>query len=158
MSEQEKVGTVGEVAEVKDATEKKSSGREPLDIAGYVLAQCEERGVAKEEIIDADGFLLEVPVTYNERKHKPMKKDDFASEAIFIRWQAEQARQRADFYSAKAVDLDAKATRVEKFGSEAARKAANKLDKAMKQMEKLREQLLATGMDEAELDSIMASM
>lgn len=144
----ETVGTVGEVAEV-DESEEKTSGRQIFDVVAY--------GEENEGTVDSDGLLLAVPTTYNSRKNKPLKKEAFASEATYIRYQATVAEQRSDFYAAKAVELASKAMRIEKFGSEAARKTANKLAKAKAQMAKLRATLLET-MDESELDAIFESM
>lgn len=160
--ETNKVGnTVGEVGEVEAAEEKKS-GRQPFDVIAY--------GEAVPNSVDADGLFLVVPtdvvdgegkvavVGYSERKNKPLKKENFASEATFVHYQALVAMQKSEFFAAKAIDLKSRATRIEKFGSEDARKAAHKLDKAKKQMDKLKQQLLDTGMSPEDLEAILADM
>lgn len=145
----ERVGTVGEVAEESEAKEK-TSGRQVFDIAAY--------GKEVADTVDVDGLLLSVPKTYKERKNKPLKKDDFASEATYIHYQSLVFGQKAEYYATKSAEFENKAIRIEKFGSESARKTANKLAKAKAQMVKLTQTLLDTGMDQKELDDILAGM
>ena len=108
--------------------------------------------------VDADGLLTVAPPDFSIKKNKPLKKEAFATEATYIRHTANVAAQRAEFFAAKSGELVAKADRLEKFGSEAARKAASKLAKAKTQMGVLRKQLLDGGMDETELDALIANM
>ena len=151
---------VGDVAEVEGTKEKKS-GRQPFDVVAF--------GAAIENAVDGDGLLTIVPDTvfaedgvtvtvagYDERKNKPLKKENFLTEAVYTRYCAMVSNQKSEWHAAKAVDLLAKAKRIEQFGSEDARKAANKLAKAQKQMIKLRATLKATGMTDEQLDDILA--
>lgn len=109
--------------------------------------------------VDEEGCLVIIPDDkFNWRKNNPLKKEQFASEGVFIQYQGLVSQQKSEFYAAKAKELYGKAERLLKFGSEKARKAANKLVKAKDQIKKLREQLLATGMQEAELDALIAGM
>ena len=110
------------------------------------------------DAVDADGLLKIAPPDYNCRKNTPMKKEQFATEAIYNRYQALVAAQRAEFYAKRSTELNGKADRLEKFGSEAARKAAGKLARAKQQMAVLRTQLLESGMGEEELDSLIENM
>ena len=114
--------------------------------------------VANPEAVDPNGLLSVCPDDFNCRKNNPLKKEAFVSEAIYIRYQSLVASQRAEFYAKKSGELTAKADRLEKFGSEAARKAAGKLARAKTQMATLRKQLLDSGMGEEELDALIKNM
>jgi hypothetical protein len=139
---------VGQLEGTEEAEVEK--GRHEYDVAAQ-----QGRDAAS---VDGDGLLTVVPDQFNWRKNVPMKKEQFATEATFIKYQGLVAKQKADFYLEKSNELIGRADRLEKFGSEVARKAANKLVKAKDQIKKLREQLLATGMSEDDLNTLVAGM
>jgi Uri superfamily endonuclease len=147
-----KVTKVGEMPDTESVDEKKKEkGRAIFDIAAY--------GTEVADSVDADGCLTVVPTTFNIRKNKPMKKEHFATEALYIRYQAAVATQKAEHEVAKAADLIAKAERVEKFGSDESRKTANKLAKAVKSMATLRAKLIEDGDMTAEaVDDLIKNM
>lgn len=134
----------------KENTEEKVKGRQDYSSANLVAAN--------PAAVDADGLLTVGPDDYDYRTNKPLKKEAFASESIYLRYLSIVASQKASFFAKKSGELAGKADRLEKFGSEAARKAAGKLARAKAQMATLREQLLASGMGEAELDALIATM
>jgi len=129
---------------------KKEKGRQEFDVPGF--------GGANANTVNDDGLLLVAPSDFHFRKHKPLKKEAFATEAIYIKHQSMLATQKAEFFAQKASELAGKAERLEKFGSEAARKAASKLAKAKLQMANLRQQLIDTGMDADEIDALIENM
>ena len=137
-------------AEETKQEEEKVKGRQPFDVEAY--------GKANAGAVDADGLLTVVPTTFAFRKNVPMKKEQFASEVIYIKYQSLVAGQKAKFFGEKAKELAGKAERLEKFGSEKARRAASKIQKAKNTITELREQLLASGMDAADLDNLIANM
>ena len=130
--------------------EKEEKGRKIYDSAALVAEN--------PKAVDADGLLTIAPTDYDSRKMAPLKKEHFVSEAVYNRYQALVASQRSEFYAQRSAELNGKADRLEKFGSEVARKAAGKLARAKQQMVTLRAQLLETGMDEKELDSLIENM
>jgi len=134
----------------KGEEEVKEKGRKDYDSAALVASN--------PEAVDADGLLTIAPTDYNHRKNTPMKKEQFSSESVYNRYQALIATQKSEFYAQKAAELMGKADRLEKFGSEAARKVATKLARAKQQMVVLRAQLLESGMGEEELDSLIKNM
>ncbi len=140
-----KVGDLNKVV-----AKEKPKGRQEYNSDALVATNPEAKNM--------DGLLTIVPTDYDSRKHKPLKKTDFATEAVFIRQQAFVAAQRAEWFAQRSAELVGKADRLEKFGSESARKTATRLARAKYQMADLRKQLLATGMAEAELDDLIANM
>lgn len=115
-------------------------------------------GKEAEGNVNADGEILIVPGSFNHRKNNPLKKADFASEAIFVKYQGLISQQKSDFYAERATELVAKAERLEKFGSDDARKQAGKLQRAVDQIAVIRQQLIDGGMDEAEVDGLIKDM
>ena len=115
-------------------------------------------GVVTEGALDDNGLLTVAPTTFNHRKNKGLKKGDFDKEATFLEYQAMVCHQKAAFYTARGNEISAKAERLAKFGSDSARRAAGKLARAKEQMAKLRQQLLDSGMDEAELNDLIDKM
>ena len=105
-----------------------------------------------------EGLLILAPEDFNSRKHFPLKKEQFVSESVYLKYQSLVASQKAEFYAQKAKELAGKAERLEKFGSDAARKAAEKLVRAKKQMAILRKQLEDSGMSSEELDALIETM
>ena len=134
----------------KTEVEVKEKGRTDYDNAALIAAN--------PEAVNADGLLTIAPTDYNYRKTNPMKKEQFLSESVYLRYQALVAQQKAEFFAQKSFELVGKADRLEKFGSESTRKAATKLARAKQQMTVLRQQLLDSGMSETELDSLIQNM
>lgn len=140
-----KVGTLNE-----EQVEEVKKGRQDFDVEAY--------GATNEGAVDADGLMAIAPGDYSYRKHNTLKKDVFTTEAIFMRHQANVAAERAEFYATRSAELVGKADRLEKFGSETARKQAGKLERAKKQMDTIRQQLIDGGMAPEEIDSLIANM
>lgn len=113
--------------------------------------------------INADGKLLAVPkpirdaekkvvyVGYDPRKHQPLKKDDFASVATHLRFQAFVALFKAAVFKKLSDAKIEKAEHLEKYGDEATRKRVTKLKKMQEQMATLTKQLTAEGVKVDEL-------
>ena len=140
-----KVGDLG-----KGEAEPEPKGRQDFNVKAY--------GKENAGTVDKDGLITVSPPAYSYRKNTPLKKEQFSSEAIYIQFQAMTCEQKAEWFAQRAKELSNKAERLLKFGSEKARRAANKLAKAKEQIKTLREQLLATGMDETELDDLIENM
>jgi hypothetical protein len=112
--------------------------------------------------VNEEGLLIAVPVTikdgetvvysgYDVRKHKPLKKTDFASSANFLQFQAHSIRLKAERMLAVAKDKETKAERLLKFGDEQTRKKAAKVAKMREQLAALEKQLSEEGIDVQEL-------
>ena len=144
-----KVGDLAKGTEAQ-AEVKKEKGRQDYSTAELVKTNA--------AAIDENGLLTVAPSDFNHRKHKPLKKEAFSSEAVYLRYQSLIAGQKSEFYATKSTELTGKADRLEKFGSEAARKAATKLQRAKKQMVTIRQQLIDSGMAEEEIDNLIKDM
>lgn len=130
--------------------EEKKKGRQDFDVLAF--------GKEHDGAVDGEGLLTIAPSAYHYRTNKPLKKEQFASESIYIKYQSLIATQKAEFFAQKASELTGKAERLEKFGSEVARKAAGKLARAKAQMATLRQQLIDTGMAAEEIDALIENM
>ncbi len=107
--------------------------------------------------VNADGKLLAVPkpirdedknviyVGFDPRKHMPLKKDDFASVATHLRFQAFVALFKAAVLKKLSDMKIEKAEHLEKYGDEATRKRVTKYKKMQEQHEVLKTQLIAEG-------------
>ncbi len=138
------------VGDLEKQVEEKKKGRQDYDSTTLVAENA--------EAVNADGLLTIAPSDFHFRKHKPLRKEAFASESIYLKHQSLIATQKAEFFATKASELAGKAERLEKFGSEAARKTASKLAKAKAQMATLRQQLIDTGMAAKEIDALIENM
>lgn len=102
--------------------------------------------------VDADGKptvkLESVPADFDPKKHKPLKKTDFASEATFC-------EMRADEFERKAADLRQEAELIRKGGGKKAAQKAKRLAKMQERMEALKKELAESGID---VESLMASL
>lgn len=96
-------------------------------------------------ILDADGKV--VYAGFNTRKHNGLKKTDFANLQTHTRYLAFISKIRAAVMLKKAADLEAKATRIEKFGDEATRKKVARMAAMKKQLAILTKQLEEDGID-----------
>lgn len=94
-----------------------------------------------------DGELKVVYAGYDSRKHKPLKKSNFASMATYLQYQGYIARLRAHRLVKIAEDKEKKASRLLKFGDEQTRKKAAKISKMRDQLAALEKQLTAEGID-----------
>lgn len=84
--------------------------------------------------------LAGVPDDFDPKKHKPLRKQDFEGEHIFL-------RMKADKLEEEAKKLREDADMVEKLGSSADRAKAKKLKAMQEKMEALRKQLEEQGID-----------
>lgn len=137
-TETKKVGG-GEKAE---KAEKK--GREPFAVNTAVNAE----GAS---VVNSDGKLTSVPENWSNKDHKPLKRDDFASDDVFLDFRAKVAEIRAARYTKDAQRYHRKAERLRTFGDEATRKAVTKLEKYQTEMAKLIEQMQKDGHDVGKL-------
>lgn len=136
--------------------EKEKAGKTPMDYSNYKNAE-------GQSIVNEDGKLLEPPVRiesedgtvvqagWDPKKNKPLGKDDFATEAPFLRWKADTLRQRAERSLVMADRMDAKAERLGRFKSDKARKKAEKLARMKEQMAALEAELANEGVDAEEV-------
>lgn len=147
-----KVGDLGAGASgsIAKPTKEQKKAAKAFDIKAY--------GKEAEGNVNGDDEILIVPVAFNQRKNTPMKKADFASEAVFVKYQAMVAQQKSEFYAERSKELAGKADRLERFGSDDQRRKAKKLERAHEQMKVIRQQLIDGGMSEAEIDEIIATM
>lgn len=109
--------------------------------------------------VDGEGLLLAVPVTltdddgkviykgFDVRKHKPLKKDNFAGMTTFLLYQAHVARFHAGRYIKIAEAKEANAKNLGKFANEQTRKKAQKVQKMKEQLAMLEKQLTEEGVD-----------
>ena len=89
---------------------------------------------------------------WNSRKHAPLKKSHFATDVVYIYYQAFVARIKAAILVQSAELKEKRASRLKKFGNDKQRKDANKLIKMREAMKLLTMQLEADGVDLSELD------
>ena len=109
--------------------------------------------------VNGDGLLIAIPVPikdadgkvvyagYNNRKHLPLKKSDFAEITMHIRYQAHIARLKAVILIKSAEEKEAKASRIEQFGNETTRKKAQKVARMREQLKVLEAGLVEEGVD-----------
>ena len=113
--------------------------------------------------VNADGLLIAVPQPikdgdkviyggFNTRKYKPLKKGEFASIDTYMRYQAYVSRIRAAVLVKRAVELEAKAVRISKYGDVATRRKVQKVSKMKEQLALLQKQLKEDGVDISEID------
>jgi hypothetical protein len=138
-----------------DVKDKEPKGRIefPRKTAQYVNS-----AGALDSAINTEDLLIAVPAKivkdgktvyagFDLRKHKPLKKSDFASMALFMQFQGYVAMLKAEFYIKIAEDRKAKADRLLKFGDEATRKKAAKIARMREQLKALTDQLAEEGID-----------
>lgn len=108
--------------------------------------------------VNAEGLLITVPgkvakdnkvvyAGFDLRRHKPLKKTDFASMATFLQFQGYVARLKSELYLKIAEGQEAKADRLSKFGDEVTRKKAAKIARMREQLKALEAQLTEDGID-----------
>lgn len=154
-------GTTGSTTSKKDKKDKKKKAVR-ID---FPIADAMYRNDDKEVVtaVNGDGLLIAVPVPLKDdegkivyagfkgRKHNPLKKNDFASIAGFIRFQAHVARMKAITFVKSAEEKEAKADRIEQFGDESTRKKAQKVARMREQLAILEAGLKEEGVDISKL-------
>lgn len=83
------------------------------------------------------GKLAALPTDWDSKKHLPLGKSDFADEAVFFDWKAEQAQRQANRFAKLAREC-------REGGTEEQRKAKKKFAKMRDQMEAMQQELIAT--------------
>lgn len=159
---------VNKVNPGKDETKKqdkegneKEKGRIEFPIQGTRYRNAEGQIVTA---VNSEGLLIAVPkpikddegkkvlyTGFDVRKHLPLKKNDFASFATFMYYQAFIARCKAVILIKSAEEKEAKASRIEKFGDENTRKKVQKIARMRDQLAALEKQLEADGVDVSNL-------
>lgn len=138
------------------ATEESTKGRVDFptkdamykDSEGNIVSAVNEAGLliaVPVPVKDAEGKV--VYAGYNNRKHNPLKKTDFASVATFMRFQAHTCRLKAAVLIKAAEEKEKKAERIEKFGDEKTRKAVQRIAKMRENLAALEAQLKGDGID-----------
>lgn len=98
--------------------------------------------------------LLEVamPEGYNFKEYRPLKKEQFKSEDLYLDFMALQAEHKAQIQTDKAAEYKAKAEQFRKFGDPAKRKKANKLAKMAKAFAELKASAEEDGIDTSDIN------
>ena len=97
--------------------------------------------------VDDKGLLTAVPENFDPKKHKGLKKKQFADVATHMDYLSAMAKFNSERLAAKAVDLTARAERIRKFGDEGTRKKVAKVERMKKQMAALKAELEEQGID-----------
>jgi hypothetical protein len=88
-----------------------------------------------------NGKKLEaLPTDFDRRKHKPLKRTDFADESLWLDWQAQALEDRAKSLRQQADDL-------RKMGDPANRQRIKQLRSLQKRAATLTQELKADGID-----------
>lgn len=143
-----KVGGTKKV-EKKDGEKKARKGRVELDYSKAVDAD-------GNSIVNEDGKLTALPLTvgegdnvvfegWNPKKHKPLRKSDFAEEYMYMFFRAHVAQIRADQQAEKAKKLRKQAEQIQQFGDPKTRKKAKKLARMREQLAALEAELAGEG-------------
>ena len=144
--------------------EQKPKGRQVFDIANSkamlpVLKDGKPTGEKKlQKAVNDKGLLVAVPVTvkdgdkvvysgFNPAGHKPLSKKQFASDDVFLDFQALVAEYRGNKLLELAQSRRDRANRLRQFGDAKTRKKAEKLQRMRKQLEELEKQLAEEGVD-----------
>jgi hypothetical protein len=102
-----------------------------IDFPGLFVGEGENRDYQK---------LESMPVGFDAKKHKPLRKKDFKDEPLFLEYQA-------SLLDAKAANLRAHAEKLRTVGSSASSAKAKTLVKMQARMAELMAALKAEGMD-----------
>lgn len=100
---------------------------------------------------NADKRLTAVPTDFNPREHLPLKRPDFATEDLYLRFKSAQLRARGQQMLDRANKLDEQATQIQKFGDPAARAKVRKFQKLADTMKELKATLEKEGISLADL-------
>jgi hypothetical protein len=101
--------------------------------------------------LNEDGVLTAIPGDWDAKKHLPLRKGDFADEAMFLDFRADdmETRGKALLTSAKLIRETAVTHR--KFGDPKKRAQVKRAQRMVEQLAKLKEQLKAEGVDVDEI-------
>ena len=98
--------------------------------------------------VNADGKLTRAPSAFDAKKHKTVKKSDFANESIFMSFRADAVEERGKALLARADEMRDAAREMARFGSDPAKAAAaKKLAKLKAQQAELEALLAEEGVD-----------
>lgn len=104
--------------------------------------------------LDENGKLTDVPANWTS-DFKPLKKDAFAGEHLFIRFRADRLELRIQKAMKTVEEMRAEALRIEKFGDSETRKRVKKLQRAREAYKKLFESLKNDVGEEVDLDELL---
>ena len=127
--------------------------KEPRVLVSYLKS-----GAAPSSIVSPDGLLTTVDVAahgYDAEKHERLTRDDFQNEALWLSYRVARLREQAARCTAKADQLEREAAQMARFGDPVKRAAAKKLTNVAEKFKQLKAQLLAEGMSEDELNSML---
>lgn len=98
--------------------------------------------------VNADNKLIRAPTAFDAKKHKTVKKSDFANEAVFMEFRADAVEERGRALLSRADEMRDAAKEMARFGSDPAKAAAaKKLAKLKAQQAELEALLAAEGVD-----------
>lgn len=165
----EKVGQKKADGKVKGKKEKKEKKVKPvfsIKTAKAMIPVLDEAGKPTKELVlgsavNEKGLLIAVPVTipganegddpiqvgYDPAVFKPLKKDVFANIQTHLRFQAMMDNIRAEKLKNSAAVKLSKAEKLDKFGDEAIRRKAQRLQRMREQIKALEAQLVEDGAD-----------
>ena len=149
-------------ATVRDAGGKSKSKKIALNLEGAVDSE-------GNSIVNDEGKLTGNPLTvpspnegeepifvgWNKAIHKPLKKGDFANEVTFLRWQIHLKAQTIEKAQAEHDKMVKRADALAQYGNSSAMKNALKLQKYREEMAKVEAELMAEGVDMAELEALI---
>lgn len=95
----------------------------------------------------ADGFKEAMPKDFDFKLHKPLKKADFGSTALFMQHKASFIDYRADGMKELANKMRAKAERFAALGDDKTAKKVKKAERIQKQLAELSKELEGSGID-----------
>lgn len=116
------------------------------------------RSTVGAEHLNSEGLLTTpdvLPLGYDEKKHKPLEKSDFASPTVWATYRARELRAKAARMIAAADRLEAEAATEAQFGDPAKRQQVKRLQKLLGAVGELTEILKGEGVD---VDAITAAL
>lgn len=128
--------------------EKEKKERSQFDLETAVDAK------GNEIALDDNGRLTGVPANWTS-EFKPLKKDAFAGEHLFIHFRADRLTARATKALEHAERMREDAVRMERFGDTETRKRVKKLQRAREAYKKLFESLKSDVGEEIDLDDLL---
>lgn len=133
----------------KPAKEKKEKKVRPdFDLETAVNAK------GAEIALDENGKLTDVPANWTP-EFRPLKKDVFAGEHLFLRFRADRLESRIQKAMETVEEMRAEALRMEKFGDSETRKRVKKLQRAREAYKKLFESLKSEVGEDVDLDELL---
>ena len=133
----------------KDAEKKAAPSKKSYDYSGtdYVNDQGKLTSVP-ELVLNDDGKYAG---GWHWKKHKPLKKEDFATGDVFLDYRAYSTRMKAEAMLKDAEKFTSKAERMRKFGDADVAKKVSRVEKLKENMAKLKAELAESGYDISEL-------